>query len=96
MKVDAKQLARLVAQGYRECFRPQMKRLDALEGRPELKYVGTWKAGAPVHVPGDCVTYDGSVWICKALTEGRPSEDFASWQLAVKRGQDGRDARDAR
>lgn len=44
------------------------------------------------HLAGDSVTYQGSLWIAKRDTEDKPypSDD---WQLAVKRGRDGKDGR---
>ena len=69
------------------------KRLELLEQRPTLVYRGVWKAGDAYH-PGDNVTYAGSLWVCLAPTAERPGEANSaekSWQLAVKRGADGRD-----
>ena len=66
---------------------PLEKRLDALEKRPDLKYMGVWVKG--VYEPGNCVTFDGSLWICVAATKGKP-DPSAGWRLAVKRGQDAR------
>jgi hypothetical protein len=37
------------------------------------------------------VTFGGSLWIAQQDTDSKPGED-ASWRLAVKRGQNGRDA----
>ena len=66
---------------------PLEKRLDALEKRPDLKYMGVWVKGG--YEPGNCVTFDGSLWICVAATKGKPGPS-AGWRLAVKRGQDAR------
>ena len=66
---------------------PIEQRLDALEKRPELKYLGVWVKGA--YEPGNCVTFDGSLWICTSSTKGRPGPS-AGWRLAVKRGADAR------
>ena len=68
-----------------EIVLPIEKRLDALEKRPDLKYLGVWTKGS--YEPGNCVTFDGSLWICVAATKGRPGPS-AYWRLCVKRGQD--------
>jgi len=39
-------------------------------------------------------TYDGSVWICLRDTEGKPGQSM-EWQLAVREGKDGKDAKAA-
>lgn len=43
---------------------------------------------------GDGVTFAGSFWIAQKDTSSKPGES-SDWRLAVKRGQDGRDGRDA-
>jgi len=40
------------------------------------------------------ITHDGSVWVCLRDTEGKPGTSL-DWQLAVKKGRDGKDARAA-
>lgn len=57
-----------------------------------LKYVGTWREGQQ-HQAGDAVTHDGSLWIALRETITRPGEQRSGWQLAVKRGKDGKDRR---
>jgi hypothetical protein len=44
------------------------------------------------YVPGDGVTYGGSFWIAQKEDPGVPG-DGPGWRLAVKRGQNGRDAK---
>ena len=57
---------------------------------PFLKYQGTYQAGR-TYVEGDTVTAAGGIWHCRASsTTARPGEGVTGWQLAVKRGQDGR------
>lgn len=51
-------------------------------------YRGVWRDGA--HKAGDAVTWGGSLWIARRDTEARP-EVNDDWQLAVKRGRDGKD-----
>ena len=68
------------------------QRIAELEARPKLRYLG-------VHDPekqygrGDFVTCGGSVWAAKCQTRSRPGSDDGSWQLAVKHGSPGKDAR---
>lgn len=61
------------------------KSLAAITARPHVKFCGIWATGSE-YQPGDAVTHQGGLWICKAATPGKPHEDFAGWQLAVKRG----------
>jgi len=55
---------------------------------PVLVYRGVYSPEA-VYRPGDCVTFGGSAWVCNRLTPTRPGEGDG-WQLAVKRGRDGK------
>jgi hypothetical protein len=61
-------------------------RIAALEARPAMTYVGTWREGAE-HNPGEVATHDGSLWYCWEATRDRPGTSNA-WQLAVKHGRD--------
>lgn len=68
-------------------------RLDAMEtkvldlqGAAFLKFQGVYSDTA-AYAPGDCVTRQGALWVCKSMTTG--SFNHASWTLAVKKG-DGR------
>lgn len=53
---------------------------------------GVWVAGE-TYVPGDAVSYDGSLWIAQEET-GRQPGTSKSWRLAVKHGRDGRNGKD--
>jgi hypothetical protein len=70
------------------------QRLLILERRPAgLLYRGVWSAEA-AYDANDGVSHGGSLWV--ALTSSRgltPGQTSGAWQLAVKRGRDGRDAR---
>jgi hypothetical protein len=68
------------------------KRIKELEDRPGMRYRGTWSMDAQ-HNEGDTVTDHGSAWFCLKSTRSRPGDDPDSWQLMVKRGADGKDAR---
>lgn len=52
---------------------------------------GIWKEGA-VYSEGDGVTQGGSFWIAQTTTSVKPGTS-EEWRLAVKRGNDGRDAK---
>jgi hypothetical protein len=67
------------------------KRLDALEAKPVIRDCGVWISGA--YEPGNAVSKGGSLWIAQRQTTDAPGASDA-WRLAVKRGRDGRDAKD--
>ena len=66
--------------------------IKALESRPNLTYLGVYDGGR-IYVPGECVTWDGGMCVCRERTAVRPAYDGQAtrvWTLAVKRGRDGR------
>jgi hypothetical protein len=66
-------------------------RCKSLEAKPSLRYCGVWKADVR-YGEGAAVTQDGSLWIARAIAPpGEKPGDSDAWQLAVKRGRDGRD-----
>jgi hypothetical protein len=69
-------------------------RIVALEAKPHIKYLGVWGA-EKMYGPGDGVTHSGSLWICRVahVSGAAPGEGSSSWQLAAKRGRDGKDLR---
>lgn len=56
---------------------------------PVPVYCGVYKEG-DAYVPGDMVTWGGSLWHCDAQTKDKPGTD--GWTLAVKKGRDGKNA----
>ncbi|ELY2671948.1 phage gp6-like head-tail connector protein [Cronobacter sakazakii] len=61
---------------------------------PVMIYKGVFKSGQE-YLPGDTVTWGGSLWHCDDQTQDKPGETGAKgWTLATKRGRDGRDKRD--
>ncbi len=64
------------------------KRIQILESRPTMKYVGIWDE-KDSYTEGEFVTHHGSIWACREGTKGRPGTTTA-WQLAVKHGRDAR------
>jgi hypothetical protein len=72
------------------------QRIERLEKRPELKYLGVWNSE---HDYPECsaVTFDGSIWIAAISSKGlRPGDGSQAWRLAVKRGRDGRDGKEGK
>jgi hypothetical protein len=65
--------------------------LRALKEDPPFAYLGTFELGR-AYERGSFVTYGGSIWCARRATRQRPA-DGDDWQLAVKAGRDGRDAR---
>lgn len=61
------------------------KRVQELEQRPELKYLGTFRDDGRKYSAGSAVTCDGGIWIALKATTERPNHS-ADWQLAVKSG----------
>jgi hypothetical protein len=59
---------------------------------PFLKFQDVYQAGR-AYVVGDLVLWQGHLWHCKAATVTRPGESATHWQLCIRRGRDGRDAR---
>lgn len=57
-----------------------------------MLYRGVYQAER-AYERGDCVTFGGSVFVALEDTKSKPESD-KTWQLAVKRGRDGRDGRD--
>lgn len=55
---------------------------------PVPVYCGVFKE-AEEYVPGDMVTWAGSLWHCDKATTDKPGTD--AWTLAVKKGRDGKD-----
>jgi hypothetical protein len=66
-------------------------RIKALESRPPgLTYRGVFETGT-LYQKHEGVTSSGSLWVCLEGTSERPPSP--KWQLAAKRGADGKDAR---
>ena len=61
---------------------------------PVVIWRGIFKDGTDYDV-ADSVTYAGSTWYCKRGTSAKPSVSHEDWQLMVKQGRDGKDAKAA-
>jgi len=66
-------------------------RVAKLESRPLVRYHGVWSPDTE-YQRGDLVTSGGSMWHCWHTTRAKPGESD-DWQLCVKRGSPGKDAR---
>lgn len=57
---------------------------------PSMRYRGVFREAD--YLPGDCATWNGSLWHCDSPTSDKPGEiGSKGWTLAVKRGRDGKD-----
>ncbi len=78
-----------------ETERRSAQRVQRLEERMAassgLRYLGVHDEGE-VYEAGDATTHAGSLWVARERTSSKPGID-GTWQLAVKRGKDGKDAR---
>ena len=70
------------------------ERVKALEAKPTMRYYGVWKGDVAYEV-GDVVTHDGSAWVARSANTSTKPSTTGDWQLAVKRGHDGKDGRSA-
>jgi hypothetical protein len=68
-------------------------RIAELENRPSLEYAGVWEA-TKTYGRNDAVSWAGSIWIARRDDNlKKPGLVGSGWQLAVKRGRDGKDAK---
>jgi hypothetical protein len=80
----------LAIQPLRERLEALEKRAEALEQR-RFEYCGVWKHGE-TYLRGQFVTHQGCLFHCNETTMDVPATSSA-WQLCVKRGKPGRDAK---
>lgn len=55
-------------------------------------YRGVYVAGT-AYLKGDSVTFGGSLWIAREVTNAKPGDGATAWQLAVKAGREGREGK---
>ncbi len=82
-------LAPVIKEAIAEAVAPLERRIKELEARPAMKYCGVFDATKVYHV-GDFVTDGGSLWHCADTNIGARPGSSEAWQLAVKRGRDGK------
>ena len=67
------------------------KRVAELEARPAgVQYRGVWDA-TRLYAKDEAVTFTGAVWIALSANVSRRPPAAGIWQLAVRKGADGRD-----
>jgi hypothetical protein len=84
VKVRDAALIKAVVSAVAPVIHELQTRVAALEARPALKYLGTWKENK-TYSAGTFITDAGAVWYCNGSTTSRPGEN-ADWSLAVKSG----------
>lgn len=90
--------ARLAMNFAAACMGSSLKRIRELESRlveiekKGINYTGTWQRASD-YGRGAVTTHKGSAWACVADTTRAEPGASGDWQLMVKRGDDGRDAR---
>jgi hypothetical protein len=89
-----KAIAPVIHEHVEKMAEPLRQRIKELEARPTLRYLGVWDSKKG-YGAGVAVTFDGSVWIAKDIASpgSRPGDSGSPWQLAVKRGVNGKDGR---
>lgn len=94
-----KSIAPVLRRWLSDQLEPLRTRIEELERRADdaeargLNYAGAWQRAA-TYKRGDVVTCGGSMWVAIQATEpGQAPGETMAWQLAVKRGRDGKDAR---
>jgi hypothetical protein len=78
-------LAHLLTEVLKEDIAPLAERVSAIEARPELKHVGTWREGKTFR-EGNLVTDKGALWLCRKNTLKRPGTAPTNWLLICKAG----------
>lgn len=61
---------------------------------PSIIYRNVW-VGTESYAQGDAVTWGGSLWIAERSAPGKPDTADSGWTLAVKKGRDGKDLKEA-
>ena len=78
---------------YMKTLESRVIELENATKEPSISYCGVWTEGE--YEKNSAVTHVGSLWIAKRKTRSKPQPDAAEgdWQLAVRRGRDGKDAK---
>ena len=92
--------ANVIGDAIAKILQPFVERLEALDGRtkaletrpPGVQYRGVW-SDSQLYALDQAVTHAGSLWIARSASIGqRPGVNLTAWQLAVKKGSDGKAA----
>lgn len=81
----AKGFAPVIQEAIEAAVGPLKARIEELERRPELKYLGVFRDDGRKYSEGSAVTHSGGIWIALRATTEKPNHS-ADWQLAVKSG----------
>ena len=81
----AKGFAPIIQEAIEAAVGPLKARIEELERRPELKYLGVFRDDGRKYSEGSAVTHSGGIWIALRATTEKPNHS-ADWQLAVKSG----------
>jgi hypothetical protein len=82
----------VIATSIANVIGPLTERISTLESQLEQRsYKGVWQREASYR-EHNLVTFGGNIWIALKDTGAQPGQGD-DWQLAVKKGRDGRDAR---
>jgi hypothetical protein len=91
LKSTIEQIHEHVERRIKAATAPLLQRIQELEAKPAIKYLGTFEANK-AYMPGNAITHLGSLWVCVKPTSAPPKFDAPSdWQLAAKAGRPGRD-----
>ena len=90
---DYQNLGEMTGKAIKDAVAPLEKRIAELESRPAgLDYKGIYKPEYS-YAKNAGVTHAGSIWVAlKDLPPKEPGDANSGWQLAVKKGRDGKDA----
>jgi hypothetical protein len=90
----AQHLGELTAKAIKDATAPLEARIKEIEERPAgLDYKGTYRRDYN-YAKNAGVTHSGSLWVAlKDKPTKEPGEVNSGWQLAVKKGRDGKDAK---
>ena len=80
--LDYDALAEVVADAIKAAVAPLHARIEALERRPELKFVGPFRGGT--HYLAGTIVQKQGLWLCEADTHATPGEEDSGWRLILK------------
>lgn len=76
---------------FKWVFQRGSERKEFLFATNAMIYRGVFTDGT--YLPGDVVTWGGSLWHCNAETSVKPDSGSKDWTLCAKKGRDGKDGR---
>lgn len=89
--LEVDDIADVIAEAIKEATAPLIARIETLE-KSGMKFCGTWQR-AMNYERGATVSHSGSLWVAiRSVDPDQAPGADSGWQLAVKRGRDGKDA----